>query len=85
MMCAGLRALFSRAAHLPFYKHDERATRTARCEASGVVRGLEVRVVGRWVERCTLEGYVYTGQFTTYINGVRVNRRTLLQALGDPA
>lgn len=84
-MCAGLRALFARAAHIPFFKYDECLTRSQRVEAAGVVRGFEVRVVGRWVERCTVEGYTYSATFATHINGVRVNRRTLLQALGDPA
>lgn len=85
-----LRALIMRASHLPIYKATPEEKAASICagfgktEVSATIKGNHVLLKGYMTARNGIEGPVPIFRFTSWVNGIYVNRKQLILLFGEP-
>lgn len=85
-----LRALIHKVSHIPIWKPSPAEKQKnwtcagyGRTEVSETINGQLVTLKGRMVERNSTDGPVPVFTFDSYINGMRVNRTTLISTFSE--
>lgn len=80
---SALRAMFSRAVHFSLPKSEDPWAKAPPVTVQAEINGHRVLVMGRQVERTTLDGLVLVPELRSRVDGKWVNRAELFRLCGE--